>query len=195
MTTSTQTMYHWEANPMSNVPSGITKRAKASERPLPIFSETLGPSNPPRIPPTAAAVPRTAKIKTVVLRTSCAKRIKTAPVSAAMPLSNPRMIAIGRSSVWLQSQEKPSLISALKLMGPVFASGAKLLTVGFILAISAAATKKVAASTKNGRNIAIAIIKLPSGGPINELVRDSADHIRPLAFSRSLSSTTAGIKV
>ena len=80
-------------------------------------------------------------------------------------------------------------------MGSDLASGAKLFTVGFILAINAAAMKKVTASTKNGKKIAIAIMKLPRGGPINELVRDSADHIRPLAFSKSLSSTTAGIKV
>jgi hypothetical protein len=82
-----------------------------------------------------------------------------------------------------------------EINGAGFASGEKLFTVGFILAISAAATKKVAASTKNGKKIAIAIMKLPRGGPINELVKDSADHIRPLAFSKSLSSTTAGIKV
>ena len=173
----------------------MTKSAIASARPLPTFSETFGPSSPPRIPPTAPAVPSTAKIKTVVLRTSCAKRIKIAPDSDAIPLMSPRMIAIGRKRLWAQSQAKPSLISARKLIGPVLASGAKLLTVGFIAAISAAAIKKVTASIKNGRNIATPITRLPSGGPINELVRDSADHIRPFAFSRSFSSTTAGIKV
>ena len=182
-------------NPTSRVINGITKSAKANERPLPIFSETLGPRSPPSIPPNAAAVPRIAKIKTVVSRTSWAKRIKIAPDRAAIPLSNPRTIAIGLNNSWRHSQVNPSLISARKLIGPLFASGVKLFTVGFMLAINAAATKKVAASTKKGRNIATEIIRLPSGGPINELVRDSADHMRPFAFSKSLSSTTAGIKV
>ena len=72
-------------------------------------------------------------------------------------------------------------------MGPLLCSGLKLLTVGFIMATSAAAIKKVAASTKKGRKIAIEIMKLPSGGPMKELVKDSADHIRPFAFSRSFS--------
>ena len=53
----------------------------------------------------------------------------------------------------------------------------------------------VAASTKKGRNIATEIIRLPRGGPINELVKDSADHMRPFAFSKCLSATTAGIIV
>ena len=39
------------------------------------------------------------------------------------------------------------------------------------------------------------ISKEPSGGPIKLLVKDSADHIRPLAFSRFSSATTLGIKV
>ena len=44
---------------------------------------------------------------------------------------------------------------------------------GFIVAIKAAAIKKVAASIMNGRKIATEIIRLPSGGPINELVKES----------------------
>ena len=80
-------------------------------------------------------------------------------------------------------------------MGPLLFTGLKLLTVGFMVAITAAAIKKVAASKKNGRKIAIEIMKLPSGGPINELAKDSADHMRPFAFSKCLSSTTAGIIV
>ena len=165
----------------------MVKRASASDRPRPIFAETLGPSSPPRIPPTAAAVPSTAKIKTVVSRTSWANKIKIAPDNAAIPLTSPKIIAIGRNSSCCHNQPNPSLISARKFIFPLFSSGLKLFTVGFMTAISAAAIKKVTASTKKGRKIAIETMKLPSGGPMKELVKDSADHIRPFAFSRSFS--------
>ncbi len=55
--------------------------------------------------------------------------------------------------------------------------------------------KKEAASKKKGMNIEIPISREPSGGPIKLFVKDSADHIRPLALSRFSSATTLGIRV
>ena len=102
---------------------------------------------------------------------------------------------MGRSNVWLQSQENPSLSSTRKF---VFSFTS---LIGFdlnepdISAIRAAATKNDAASIKKGKNIATPTKRLPSGGPINEFVSASADHIRPLAFSKFSTSTTDGKNV
>ena len=101
------------------------------------------------------------------------------------------MMARFRKNLWFQSQAKPSLISALKL---ILVAGASLTALNdpAIEAISATAIKKLAASNQNGKKIAIPIIKLPSGGPTKVLVNDSALQRRPLAFSRFSLSTMEG---
>ena len=71
----TQTTCHECDRPINKFPIGSQAMAKKSDGPLPIFVEILGEKIPPIIPPTAHAVPRIAKIKTVVLRSSWAKRI------------------------------------------------------------------------------------------------------------------------
>ena len=115
-----------------------------------------------------------------------------------MPFIDPRIIAIGRSSSWDQSQSKPSFISARKF-GLTFGFALSTFVIGFVIVVivesSATATKNEAASKKNGTNTPIAIKKLPRGGPIKLFVSDSADHIWPFAFSSCSSFTTDGIKV
>ena len=91
-------------------------------------------------------MPKIANIKTEVFKISCANKINVAAVIAPNAFKLPKIIAIGRSSSCLQSQVKPSLISALKL-GDFFSSitftGRAVVAK---VAINAAEIKKVAAS-------------------------------------------------
>ncbi|CAB4692604.1 unannotated protein [freshwater metagenome] len=108
-------------------------------------------------------------------------------------LSKPRIIAMDFKSLCFQSQVKPSRISVRN------ESRSSLTIAGLKVpvrdAISPAQKKNVPASTKNGSAIARPSKRLPSGGPIKVFVSDSADHIRPFAFSRFSSATTDGISV
>ena len=61
--------------------------------------------------------------------------------------------------------------------------------------MSAAEKKKLAASKKNGKKIAIPMMKLPSGGPIRLFIAYSVDQSLPFAFWRFSSLTTLGRNV
>ena len=99
-TTTTHTTCHVVVKAMINEPIGAAARVIASERPLPSFAEIFGASYPPTVPPTAPAVPRSAKVSTDVSNTSCANKIKVAPTIVARPFIDPKMIAMGRSNGW-----------------------------------------------------------------------------------------------
>ena len=60
---------------------------------------------------------------------------------------------------------------------------------------SAAEAANVPASTTNGRANPTASSRPASGGPTNWLATVSAEYRRPLAFSRSRSTTRAGMNV
>ena len=69
--------------------------------------------------------------------------MNVAAVIEPMRFMTPRIIAIGRSKEWLQSQRKPSLISALKLALLTGLSPGSTFVIREIKPIRAAATKKV----------------------------------------------------
>ena len=72
---TTQTTCHEEVRPIIRFPMGAAAKAKASDGPLPNLAETFGAKNPPIVPPIAPAVPKMAKMKTVVCKTSWANKI------------------------------------------------------------------------------------------------------------------------
>ena len=115
-TTTTQTTCHVVVKATTNEPMGPAARVIARHGPLPNFAETFGASNPPKVPPTAPAVPKTAKVNTDVCSTSCANKIKVAPTIVPRPFIDPKIIAMGRSNGWAHSHAYPSLISVLKLI-------------------------------------------------------------------------------
>ena len=93
------TTCHDEVNPTIILPMGAAARAKSNDGPLPTFEEIFGPNSPPRMPPTAPEeIPRIAKTKTEVCRTSCPNKIYVALTIAPNPFKEPKIIAIGRRS-------------------------------------------------------------------------------------------------
>ena len=70
MAVKTHATCHELVEPMMRRNIGNVTSTSARDVPLPIFFETRGPNEPPRIPPIAPAVPRIAKMKTLVFKIS-----------------------------------------------------------------------------------------------------------------------------
>ena len=116
------------------------------------------------------------------------------PLSADARFIRPRMIAIERSRSWRHSQRKPSASSVFHGFC-TWSSGRSARKLPGIDHTSTAATRKDAASTKNGSENAAISSSEPSGGPMNVLAMNSALHMRPLAFSNWSASTIDGMNV
>ena len=69
-TTTIHITCHEVVNPTIRLPMGAAAKAKANDGPLPNLLEIFGARIPPMVPPIAPAVPRRAKAKTEVCRTS-----------------------------------------------------------------------------------------------------------------------------